>query len=497
MDADATNDPRQPRLLSAATRGCGRYLHKVRPACDVVVIGSGPNGLAAAIVAAQRGLTVRLYEAQPYLGGGLRSAELTAPGFINDACASVLPMGAASPFLRSLPLAALGFEWLTPEAAAAHPLDDGSAAILWNDLNRTCAELGRDGPAWNRAIGTTARAWHDLEGDILAPVGIPRHPLTYTRFGLGALRTAGGFARGNFSGAPARALFAGVAGHGVTPFTFAGSAAVGIVLSAAGHVRGWPVVRGGTQKLADALVAHFRSSGGEIIAGTPITSFDQLPPARQYFFDTTPRALAAILGSRASASLVRTAQSFLHGPGVFKLDWALREPIPWRARDCQKAATVHVGGTLEEIAAAEAAPWKGEHAERPYVLLTQPSVVDPSRAPAGQHTAWAYCHVPNGSTLDMTARIEAQIERYAPGFRDVVIARTVRTPQMLEAANANLVGGDIGGGANTLANILFRPSWRHYNTGVPNVFLCSASTPPGGGVHGMCGYHAATRVLGR
>ncbi len=485
-----------PPVLKA-TLGRGRYLQTVRPTCDVVVIGSGPNGLAAAIVAAQRGLSVRLYEAHPYVGGGLRSAELTAPGFTNDACASVLPMGAASPFLRSLPLGPLGFEWLTPEAAAAHPLDDGSAAMLWNELGRTCSELGRDGPAWNRAIGTTARDWHELEADILAPVGIPRHPLTYTRFGLGALRTADGFARGNFGGAPARALFAGVAGHGVTPFTFAGSAAVGIVLSATAHVRGWPVVRGGSQKLADALVAHFRSLGGEIVTGTPIASFDQLPQAKHYFFDTTPRALAAILGDRVPASFARTAQAYPHGPGVFKVDWALREPIPWRASDCAKAATVHVGGTLEEIASAEAAPWRGEHAERPFMLVTQPSVVDATRAPAGQHTAWGYCHVPNGSRVDMTARIEAQMERFAPGFRDVVIARTARTPQMLEADNANLVGGDIGGGANTLANILFRPTWRHYNTGVPNVHLCSASTPPGGGVHGMCGYHAATRVLGR
>jgi phytoene dehydrogenase-like protein len=463
---------------------------------DVVVIGSGPNGLAAAIVAAQQGRATCLIEAQPTIGGGLRSAELTAPGFVNDVCASVLPMGAASPFLRSLPLNALGFEWLTPDAAAAHPLDDGTAAILWNDLGRTCGDLGGDGPAWSRAIGTIARAWHDLEADILAPVGIPRHPISYSRFGLGALRTANGFARSNFDTTPARALFAGVAAHGVTPFSFAGSAAVGIVLSATAHVRGWPVVRGGSQRLADALAAHFRSLGGEIVTGTPITRFDELPTATHYFFDTSPRGLATILGTRAPASLARVAQAFPHGPGVFKVDWALREPIPWRARDCGEAATVHVGGTLEEIAAAEAAPWQGEHAVRPYVLLTQPSLVDPSRAPAGQHTAWAYCHVPNGSTVDMTDRIEAQVERFAPGFRDVIIARAVRTPQILEAANANLVGGDIGGGANTLMNLLFRPTWRHYDTGMPNVHLCSASTPPGGGVHGMCGYHAASRVLG-
>jgi phytoene dehydrogenase-like protein len=386
---------------------------------------------------------------------------------------------------------------MTPAAAAAHPLDDGTAAILWNDLARTCDELGSDGPAWNRIIGATTRAWNDLEDDLLAPVGIPRHPIAYTRFALGALRTADGFARGNFSGARARALYAGVAAHGVTPFTFAGSAAVGIVLSAAAHVRGWPAVRGGSQQLADALAAHFRSLGGEIVTDSPIGSFDQLPAAKQYFFDTSPRVLAAILGARAPSGFQRSAAEYAHGPGVFKVDWALREPIPWRARDCALAGTVHVGGTLDEIAAAEAAPWKGEHAERPYVLVTQPSIVDASRAPAGQHTAWGYCHVPNGSSLDVTARIEAQIERFAPGFRDLVIARSVRTPQQLEAQNANLVGGDIGGGANTLMNILFRPTWRHYNTGVPNVHLCSASTPPGGGVHGMCGYHAATRVLGR
>ena len=468
----------------------------MRDHADVVVIGSGPNGLAAAIVAAQGGHQVRVFEAQPTIGGGLRSAALTLDGFIHDSCSSVHPMGIASPFFRSLPLDALGASWAVPDAAAAHPLDDGSAAILWNDLARTSEGLGADGRAWDRSIGAIARDWHRLADIFFGPFGVPSHPFRAARFGLDALRSADGFARGTFAGVRARALFAGCAAHGVVPFSFPGSASIGLVLAAAAHVHGWPVVRGGSQRLTDALASQLRALGGEIVTGTPIAAFSELGDAAHYFFDTSPRALAAILGDRATRTVRDVAATYRHGPGVFKVDWALREPIPWRDPDCNRAATVHVGGTLEEIAAAEAAPWSGHCAERPFVLLTQPSVADASRAPAGRHTAWGYCHVPNGSTEDMTARIEAQVERFAPGFRDVILARAVRTPADLERDNANLIGGDIAGGDNTLRNLLFRPTWRHYATGLRDVSLCSSSTPPGGGVHGMCGYHAATRAFG-
>jgi len=468
----------------------------VPSAYDVVVIGSGPNGLAAAIVAAQRGLRTVLYEANDTIGGGLRSAHLTESGFVHDVCSSVHPMGGVSPFFRSLPLAKYGFEWITPAAAAAHPMDDGTAVMLWNDVHRTADALGADGARWKRTIGAVARDWKDLEDDILAPpLGIPRHLLSYARFGIQALLTANAYARLAFTTARARALYAGVAAHSVVPFSFAGSAAIGIVLSAVAHARGWPVARGGSQSIANALASHFRSLGGEIVTGTPIRSHDQLPDANELLFDTSPRAMAGIMGDRIPRGYAQKLKRYAYGPGVFKIDWALNGPIPWKARECLEASTVHVGGTLEEIAAAESTPWRGEHSDRPYVLVTQPSLFDQSRAPAGKHTAWGYCHVPNGSTVDMTARVEAQMERFAPGFRDTVIARAVHSPAMLEAGNANLVGGEIGGGSNELMNILFRPTWRNYDTPIPGIHLCSAATPPGGGIHGMCGYHAAMRAL--
>ena len=463
---------------------------------DVVVIGSGPNGLAAAIVAAQRGLATVVYEANDTIGGGVRSVELTLPGFVHDVCSSAYPMAAASPFFRSLPLAQHGFEWITPAAAAAHPLDDGTAVLLWNDLERTADALGADRARYQSAIGTIARDWGNLEADILAPIGVPSHPLSYARFGIPALLSADNYARLKFSTGRARALFAGCAAHSILPFTKTSSSAIGIVLSAVAHTRGWPIARRGAQSLSNALAAHFRSIGGEIITGTPVERHEQLPPSKHIMFDTSPRAMARIMGARLPRSYAEKLERYAPGPGVFKVDWALNAPIPWRARECLEAATVHVGGTLDEFTASEAAPWRGECAERPFVLVTQPSLFDASRAPAGKHTAWGYCHVPNGSTIDMTARIEAQMERFAPGFRDVIAARAVRTPATLESGNANLIGGDIGGGSNALMNLLFRPTWRTYATPVDGVHLCSSATPPGGGVHGMCGYHAAMRALG-
>ena len=462
---------------------------------DVAVIGSGPNGLAAAIVAAQRGLSTVIYEANDTIGGGLRSAALTESGFVHDVCSSVHPMGAASPFFRSLPLERLGLEWITPPAAAAHPLEGGDAVMLWNDLARTADALGADSAAYRRTIGALAGDWSKLEASILAPVGIPKHPIAYTRFALPALFSAHAYASCTFSTERARALFAGSAAHSIVPFSYLGSAAISLVLSAVGHARGWPVARGGSQSIANALAAHFRSLGGEIVTGTPITSHAQLSKARHLFFDTSPRAMARIMGDRLPRDYARQLERYPYGPGVFKVDWALNAPIPWKSADCLQAATVHVGGAFDEIAASERAPWRGECIERPFVLVTQPSLFDPSRAPAGKHTAWGYCHVPRGTTVDMTARIEAQIERFAPGFRDVIVARAVHSPATLEAGNANLIGGDIGGGSNELLNLLLRPTWRHYSTPAPGVHLCSAATPPGGGIHGMCGFHAATKAL--
>ncbi len=462
-----------------------------------MVIGAGPNGLAAAIVAAQRGLSSVVIEARETIGGGLRSAELTVPGFMHDVCASVHPMAIASPFFRSLPLARLGLEWITPPAAVAHPLDSGDAVMLWNDIERTIDALGADAAQYRRTVGAIAHDWANLESDLLAPLAFPAHPLSYARFGVQALLPARAYARLAFSTPRARSLFAGCAAHSIVPLSYAGTAAFGLVLAAVAHVYGWPIARGGSQSIANALAAHLRALGGEIVTGTTIEQHQQLPSATHVMFDTSPRALAHIMGTRLPREYAHTLKRYPHGPGVFKIDWALNAPIPWKARECHEAATVHVGGTLEEIAESEAAPWRGECAERPFVLVTQPSLFDASRAPAGHHTAWGYCHVPNGSTVDMTARIEAQMERFAPGFRDVVIARAVHTPSTLQASNANLIGGDIGGGSNDLLNLLFRPTWRQSATPVPGIHLCSAATPPGAGIHGMCGFHAAVRALGR
>jgi len=467
----------------------------VRSVYDVVVIGSGPNGLAAAIFAARQGLSTLILEARDDIGGGLRSAELTLPGFVHDVCSSVHPMAAASPFFRELPLSQHGLEWITPRAAAAHPLDGGDAVILYNDVERTAGALGVDQKRYLRTVGTIARDWPRLERDILAPIGFPKHPLSFARFGIPALLPAQLSARLAFSTPRARALFAGCAAHSILPFSAQGSTAVGLALAAVGHARGWPVARGGSQSIADALAATFRAHGGDIVTGVNVERHEQLPKAEVLLFDTSPRAMAKIMGKRFPSRFSERLDRYRYGPGAFKVDWALSAPIPWKASECLEAATVHVGGTLQEIAASEAAPWRGECAEQPFVLVTQPSIVDDSRAPAGQHTAWGYCHVPNGSTVDMTARIEAQVERFAPGFKDTILARSVRSPSTIERENHNLVGGDVGGGSNELLNLIFRPTWRRYATPLPGVYLCSAATPPGGGVHGMCGFHAAMTAL--
>ena len=461
---------------------------------DAVVIGSGPNGLSAAIALAQAGREVVVYEAREVIGGGAKSAELTLPGFVHDVCSAVHPLGIASPFFQSLPLDQHGLEWIQPAAPLAHPFDDGPPAMLQRSLDATAAALGKDEKAWRRLFEFSLKNWPDLKRDLLGPLRIPAKPMVLGEFGLDAIRSAASLAR-KFSTPQARALFGGIAAHSVLPLTATASSAVGLVLGLAGQADGWPIARGGSQAIANALAAHLLSLGGRIETSSPISFLAQMPPSRVILLDLTPRQILRVAGERLTPSYRKQLEKFEYGPGVFKLDWALKAPIPWKSPECAAAATVHLGGTLEEMIVSEKACWEGAYAEKPYVLLTQPSLFDPSRAPAGQHTAWAYCHVPNGSTHNCTEAIERQVERFAPGFRDVVLERHALDPQKLEAMNANLVGGDIGGGAVTLGQLFLRPTRRMYATSDPAMFICSSSTPPGGGVHGMCGYHAAQAAL--
>jgi phytoene dehydrogenase-like protein len=453
-----------------------------------VVIGSGPNGLTAAIVLARTGRKVTVYEQSQTLGGGARSGELTLPGFVHDICSAVHPLAVSSPAFEEFPLASYGLEWIQPPAPVAHPLDDGSAVLLERSLQDTGRNLEPDGERWIRLFKPLIKAWPKLRHDLLAPaLRIPRHPLGMARFGLEAFRPASALARSRFRGVRARALFAGMAAHSVMPLEAPLSAAFGLILGAVGHAAGWPLPRGGAQSIANALAGYLVSLGGEVQTASPVTS---LPQASLMLCDVTPRQFLALAGARLSEGYRRELARYRYGPGTFKLDWALDGPIPWRAAECARAATVHLGGTLEEIAA-----WEATHTGRPFVILVQPTLFDASRAPAGKHIAWGYCHVPHGSAVDMTEAIEGQIERFAPGFRARILARHVFTPAALEQHNPNLVGGDLGGGAINLRQFLFRPTPRLYGTPLKGVYLCSSSTPPGGGVHGMCGYHAAKRAL--
>ncbi|HEY7625074.1 MAG TPA: NAD(P)/FAD-dependent oxidoreductase [Candidatus Limnocylindria bacterium] len=465
---------------------------------DAVVVGSGPNGLAAAIEIARNGRSVAVYEANATIGGGCRSAELTLPGFVHDLCSAFHPLAAASPYLSSLELERDGLEWIEPPAALAHPLDDGTAVVLERSLGATAESLGEDARAYRRLVAPLVAEWTDLASDALGPlVRIPRHPLVLARLGLPGILPARVLARLAFRGERARALFAGLAAHSVMPLDAPLTGSFALLFAVVTHIVGWPVARGGSQRIVDALATRLRSLGGTIETGRRVGALDEVGPARAYLCDVTPRQLDDIAGARLSDGYRRRLRSFRYGPGVFKLDYAIDGPIPWRARECLRAGTVHLGGTMDEVAASEASVARGTPAERPFVLVGQQSLFDPSRAPAGKNTVWAYCHVPNASTFDMTERIEAQIERFAPGFRERVLARSVMGPAEVASHNENYIGGDIGGGANTLFQFMTRPFFRldPYATSARDIYLCSASTPPGGGVHGMCGYHAARSAL--
>jgi phytoene dehydrogenase-like protein len=465
------------------------------------VIGSGPNGLSAAVVLAQACFEVEVFEAEAVPGGAARTLPLTLPGFLHDFGSAVHPMAAASPFFASLPLADLGLHWIHGDSSLAHPLDDGTAVLLERDLNDMDREVGVDAQSWRRLISPIVDHWKQFAEDALGPVvRIPHHPLLMASFGLKAFQPATRLAAHHFSGLRARALFAGLAAHSFLGLDQPLSSAVALVLGAAAHAVGWPIPRNGAQSITQALIARFQSLGGKLHTSRRIDALafrNMNGDHALSFFDTSPRQLIAIAGDCIAPRRRRALLEFQPGPGAFKVDFALSAPVPWAAAECKRAISVHLGGSFEEIAASEDAVARGRHAERPFVLAAQPSLFDPTRAPQGQHVLWAYCHVPNDSTVDMTARIEAQIERFAPGFRDCILAKKVSSPAVLESMNENLVGGDISGGAMTMGQFLFRPTIHNYSTGNTNLYLCSSSTPPGGGVHGMCGFNAATLALRR
>jgi len=464
---------------------------------DAIVVGSGPNGMAAAIEMARRGCSVAVFEAAQTVGGGTRSAELTRPGFVHDICSAIHPMAVASPFFGELPLDKHGLEWVHPPIPLAHPLDDGTAATLVRSVDATADALGGDGTAYRRLMGPLVAGAAPLFRELVGPFRLPAHPMLALQFARRALRSGRGLAEHYFRGEPARALIAGLACHAILPLEQFPGAAIGLMLGLAGHAVGWPMPRGGAQRIADALAGCLRSLGAAIFTGQRIESLDQLPSSRAVLLDLTPRQALAIAGRRLPARYRRQLVRYRYGMGVFKVDWALSGPIPWRAQVCRSAGTLHLGGTLDEISAAERMTAQGDHPDRPFVLAAQPTMFDPSRAPAGKHVAWGYCHVPNGSTFDMTTRIEAQIERFAPGFRDLILARHTMTTAQMERYNANYIGGDINGGIADLWQLFARPvpSPNPYATPTAGLYLCSSSTPPGGGVHGLCGYFAARAAL--
>lgn len=466
---------------------------------DVVVVGAGPNGLAAAIVLAQAGLSTLVMEAAPTPGGGCRSAALTLPGFVHDVCSTVHPLGVGSPFFRRLQLERYGLSWAASPACLAHVLADGTTVTLERSLGATAAQLGEDGSAYARLLEPFAADFDRLSSMILGPLRLPASPVLLARFGFHALQSLSGLADRHFRGAAAPALLAGISAHGMLPLDWAATASFGLVLGAAAHAVGWPIALGGSESITRALVACLREAGGELSLDTPVLRREQLPRARAYVFDVTPRQLLGILPEVLPPGYAARLQRFRYGPGVYKMDWALSGPIPWKDARCARACTVHLSGTLAEVAEAEATVHAGRVADDPFTLLAQPSLWDSSRAPPGFHTAWAYCHVPHASNWDASSAIEAHIERFAPGFRDLIVARACKNAVQMEGFNPNYVGGDINGGLSNLGQLFFRPVLRHdpYSTPLPNVFMCSSSTPPGGGVHGMCGYWSARSVLRR
>lgn len=459
------------------------------------VIGSGPNGLSAAIVLAQAGLDVEVHEAAPSIGGAARSGELTLPGFVHDLGSAVHPMAVSSQFFRKLPLSEYGLHWIWPEASLAHPLDDGTAVMLERDVSLTAAQFGSDSAAYRNLYQPLVERYPTLFNEVFRPLRIPHHPFLMARFGLGGIQPATIFARRSLRNSRAQALFAGIAAHSELKLQSPLSAAFGLILGAAGHAAGWPIPRSGAQQISNALAGVLHSSGGRMITSSRVTHLRNLGERDLVLCDVSPRQFLSIADGLLPDPFRESLEQYRYGFGVFKMDWALREPIPWQAKDCFRAATVHVGGSLQEIAASEKAAWYGEPPEKPFVLLAQPTIFDPTRAPAGRHTAWAYCHVPHGWSGSAVAAIEAQIERFAPGFRDCILARTAQNPLDMQAWNENLVGGDIGGGVIDPIQFALRPTWRRYRTPLRGVYLCSSSTPPGGSVHGLCGYYSARWAL--
>jgi phytoene dehydrogenase-like protein len=474
-----------------------------RSSYDAVIVGGGPNGLAAAITLARAGYSVVVFEGYETTGGGTRTLPLTLPGFIHDVCSAIHPMGIGSPFFRSLPLEQYGLEWIQPDIPLAHPLPDGTAAVLYRDIQATASTLGVDSVSYQKVFDPIAEHWDRLADGLLAPLrpgfqaAHPALSLEMARFALHAFRSARGLAEQHFQGERARALFAGLAAHTMLPLEQPMSSAAAIIEGALGHAVGWPLARGGSRSITEAMVEYLRSLGGEIVTGSPVASLDSLPPTRAILCDVTPRQLMRLAGDRLPKGYRRQLGRFRYGPGVFKIDYALSQPVPWTAPECQHAGTVHVGGTLADIASSERSVWRGIPPEAPFVLVAQQSLFDPSRAPQGRQTLWAYCHVPSGSQADMTTAIEAQLERFAPGFKDCILARHTMGPAQMERYNPNYIGGDINGGVQDIRQHFTRPtvSLNPYATGADGLYLCSSSTPPGGGVHGMCGYFAAQAAI--
>ncbi len=477
--------------------------YSAKPTCaalkilDAIVVGSGPNGLSAAVALARKGHSVLVIEAADTIGGGSRTKELTLPGFHHDVCSAVHPMAVASSFFREIELEKHGLEWVHPTVPLAHPLDDGTAAVLHRSVAETAEGLGPDAMAYRKLMSPLVRNADGLFRDLVGPFRFPHHPILSARFALRGVRSGANLAESYFRGDPAKALLAGLTGHSQLPLEKVPSAAAAIMLGVAGHAVGWPMPRGGAQRIAEALASVFREAGGTIEVGRRVQSINELPPARAVLFDLTPRQVVAIAGEQFSQRYRQKLERYRYGMGVFKLDWALSGPIPWKAEACRGAGTLHLGGTLNEIAASERSSWNGMPPEKPFVLLTQPTMFDPSRAPPGKHIAWGYCHVPHGSTFDMTERIESQVERFAPGFRSLIIARHTLNPAGMESYNANYIGGEINGGVHDMWQLFGRPVLKldPYATATKGIFFCSSSTPPGGGVHGLCGYFAARSAL--